>query len=218
MGVKLASLGHWPVLGDLAVESGIFAFLFLVILSSAVAELFGQATANRMVRYGFIPLIVSMVLLTVVIRLVPPAPFSNPGHFVHTSRRLAEETEGAVWANQFDNIANRKAHIESTAPEIWAQLEGRVDGFICAAGTGGNGGGAQPGPPPPAAVGGHSAPTALLAAGLGFLLTRAVMARLATATPRPPAVAVIVPPATPAVTPLRPLEPPPLKPAAQWIG
>jgi cysteine synthase A len=69
--------------------------------------------------------------------LVPPAPFSNPGHFVHTSRRLAEETEGAVWANQFDNIANRKAHIESTAVEIWEQLEGRVDGFTCSAGTGG---------------------------------------------------------------------------------
>ncbi|MBU6268902.1 MAG: cysteine synthase A [Sphingomonadales bacterium] len=69
--------------------------------------------------------------------LVPAAPFSNPGHFVHTSRRLAEETPGAVWANQFDNIANRKAHIESTAPEIWAQMEGRIDGFTCAAGTGG---------------------------------------------------------------------------------
>jgi cysteine synthase A len=69
--------------------------------------------------------------------LVPAAPFSNPGHFVHTSRRLAEETEGAVWANQFDNIANRKAHIESTAPELWEQMEGRIDGFTCAAGTGG---------------------------------------------------------------------------------
>jgi cysteine synthase A len=69
--------------------------------------------------------------------LVPAAPFSNPGHFVHTSRRLAEETEGAIWANQFDNVANRKAHIESTAPEIWNQLEGRLDGFTCAAGTGG---------------------------------------------------------------------------------
>ena len=69
--------------------------------------------------------------------LVPAAPFSNPGHFVHTSRRLAEETEGAIWANQFDNIANRKAHIESTAPEIWTQMEGRIDGFTCAAGTGG---------------------------------------------------------------------------------
>ena len=69
--------------------------------------------------------------------LVPPTKFANPGHFVHTSRRLAEETEGAIWANQFDNSANRKAHIESTAPEIWAQLEGRIDGFTCAAGTGG---------------------------------------------------------------------------------
>ncbi len=69
--------------------------------------------------------------------LVPAAPFSNPGHFVHTSRRLAEETEGAIWANQFDNTANRKAHIESTAPEIWEQMEHRIDGFTCAAGTGG---------------------------------------------------------------------------------
>ncbi|MDG2511677.1 cysteine synthase A [Sphingobium yanoikuyae] len=68
---------------------------------------------------------------------VPAAPYSNPGHFVHTSRRLAEETEGAIWANQFDNIANRKAHIVGTAEEIWTQMEGRIDGFICAAGTGG---------------------------------------------------------------------------------
>ncbi len=69
--------------------------------------------------------------------LVPAAPFSNPGHFVHTSRRIAEETEGAIWANQFDNIANRRAHIESTAPELWEQMEHRIDGFVCAAGTGG---------------------------------------------------------------------------------
>ena len=75
LGTKLASLGHWPLLGDLAVESGIFAFLLLVILSSAVAELHGKTTADRLVRYGFIPLIVSMVLLTVVIRVVPPASF-----------------------------------------------------------------------------------------------------------------------------------------------
>ncbi|WP_260924251.1 cysteine synthase A [Novosphingobium sp. 9] len=68
---------------------------------------------------------------------VPAAPFSNPGHFVHTSRRMAEEMPGAIWADQFDNIANRRAHIESTAPEIWRQLEGRIDGFTCAAGTGG---------------------------------------------------------------------------------
>ncbi len=69
--------------------------------------------------------------------LVPPAPFANPGHFVHTSRRIAEETEGAIWANQFDNIANRKAHILGTAEEIWTQTGGRIDGFTCAAGTGG---------------------------------------------------------------------------------
>ena len=68
---------------------------------------------------------------------VPAAAYSNPGHFVHTSRRLAEETPGAVWANQFDNVANRRAHIESTAPELWEQLEGRIDGFTCAVGTGG---------------------------------------------------------------------------------
>ena len=69
--------------------------------------------------------------------LVPAAPYSNPGHFVHTSRRIAEETEGAVWTNQFDNISNRKAHIMGTAEEIWTQMDGRVDGFTCAAGTGG---------------------------------------------------------------------------------
>jgi len=69
--------------------------------------------------------------------LVPAAPFSNPGHFVHTSRRIAEETPGAVWANQFDNIANRRAHIIGTAEEIWAQTGGRIDGFTCAVGTGG---------------------------------------------------------------------------------
>lgn len=68
---------------------------------------------------------------------VPAAPYSNPGHFVHTSRRIAEETPGAVWANQFDNIANRRAHITGTAEEIWDQMDGRIDGFVCAAGTGG---------------------------------------------------------------------------------
>ena len=69
--------------------------------------------------------------------LVPPTKFADPNHFVHTSRRLAEDTPGAIWANQFDNVANRRAHIESTAPEIWEQMEGRVDGFTCAVGTGG---------------------------------------------------------------------------------
>ncbi|MEE9434819.1 MAG: cysteine synthase A [Sphingorhabdus sp.] len=69
--------------------------------------------------------------------LVPAVPYANSGHFVHTSRRIAEETDNAVWANQFDNIANRRAHIETTAEEIWAQMDGRIDGFTCAAGTGG---------------------------------------------------------------------------------
>jgi cysteine synthase len=68
---------------------------------------------------------------------VPAAPYSNPCHFVHQSRRIAGETEGAIWANQFDNIANRRAHIVGTAEEIWAQTDGAVDAFTCAVGTGG---------------------------------------------------------------------------------
>jgi cysteine synthase len=68
---------------------------------------------------------------------VAPTAYSNPAHYVHTSRRIAEETPGALWSNQFDNIANRLAHIRTTAPEIWAQTEGRIDGFTCAVGTGG---------------------------------------------------------------------------------
>ncbi|PTQ11465.1 cysteine synthase A [Sphingomonas oleivorans] len=69
--------------------------------------------------------------------LVAPAPYSNPAHYVHTSRRIAEETPNALWSNQFDNIANRMAHIRTTAPEIWEQTGGRIDGFTCAVGTGG---------------------------------------------------------------------------------
>jgi cysteine synthase A len=69
--------------------------------------------------------------------LVPAAPYANPGHYVHTSRRIAEETAGAVWANQFDNVANRLAHIRTTAAEIWQQTGGNIDGFTCAVGTGG---------------------------------------------------------------------------------
>lgn len=75
LGTKLASLGTWPLLGQLAVESGIFAFLMLVVLANAVAELHGRATADRLVRFGFVPLIVSMLLLVLVIHIVPPAPF-----------------------------------------------------------------------------------------------------------------------------------------------
>ena len=68
---------------------------------------------------------------------VAPTAYSNPAHYVHTSRRIAEETPGALWSNQFDNIANRLAHIRTTAPEIWAQTGGKIDGFTCAVGTGG---------------------------------------------------------------------------------
>ncbi|WP_116092513.1 cysteine synthase A [Sphingomonas crusticola] len=68
---------------------------------------------------------------------VAPTAYSNPAHYVHMSRRIAEETPGALWSNQFDNIANRLAHIRTTAPEIWAQTGGRIDGFTCAVGTGG---------------------------------------------------------------------------------
>jgi uncharacterized integral membrane protein (TIGR00697 family) len=75
LGTKLASLGTWPLLGPLAVESGIFAFLLLVVLATATAELHGRATANAMVYWGFVPLIVSMVLLMIVIHAVPPASF-----------------------------------------------------------------------------------------------------------------------------------------------
>ena len=73
---------------------------------------------------------------------VPAVPYRNPDNYVRYSERLAAtlaETEpnGAIWANQFDNIANRQAHIEGTGPEIWAQTGGKVDGFVCAVGTGG---------------------------------------------------------------------------------
>jgi len=76
------------------------------------------------------------------LREVPAVPFKNPENYVHVSRRLAEdlaktEPAGAVWANQFDNLANRQGHIDLTGPEIWEQTDGKVDGFICAVGTGG---------------------------------------------------------------------------------
>jgi len=75
--------------------------------------------------------------LGVELVLVPAAAYSNPAHYIHTSRRIAQETPGAVWANQFDNVANRMAHIKTTAREIWAQTGGGVTGFTCACGTGG---------------------------------------------------------------------------------
>ncbi|MEP2829090.1 cysteine synthase A [Parvibaculum sp.] len=73
---------------------------------------------------------------------VPAVPYKDPNNYVKYSGRLAEELaakepNGAIWANQFDNVANRQAHIETTGPEIWKQTDGKVDGFICAVGTGG---------------------------------------------------------------------------------
>ncbi len=73
---------------------------------------------------------------------VPAVPYKDPNNYVKLSGRLAEqlaktEKNGAVWANQFDNVANRQAHIEGTGPEVWAQTDGKVDGFVCAVGTGG---------------------------------------------------------------------------------
>lgn len=73
---------------------------------------------------------------------VPAVPYRNPNNYVKLSGRLAEqmaktEANGAIWANQFDNVANRQAHIETTGPEIWDQTGGKVDGFICAVGSGG---------------------------------------------------------------------------------
>ena len=67
---------------------------------------------------------------------VPAVPYKNPNNYVRYSGRLARAM-GATWANQFDNVANRQAHIETTAPEIWAQTDGKVDGFACAVGSGG---------------------------------------------------------------------------------
>lgn len=76
------------------------------------------------------------------LRQVPAVPYRDPNNYVHFSRRLAEELAeaedaGAIWANQFDNVANRQGHFETTGPEIWQQTDGKVDAFICAVGTGG---------------------------------------------------------------------------------
>lgn len=76
------------------------------------------------------------------LRQVPAVPYRDPGNYVHVSQRIAEELaksepNGAIWANQFDNTANRDGHYRTTGPEIWEQTDGKVDGFICSVGTGG---------------------------------------------------------------------------------
>ncbi len=75
------------------------------------------------------------------LRLVPAKPYKDPGNYVHASRRLAEETPGAIWANQFDNLANREGHRRTTGEEIWEQTGGRIDAFTCSVGSGGTLGG-----------------------------------------------------------------------------
>jgi cysteine synthase A len=81
-------------------------------------------------------------LIGAELREVPAVPYKNPENYVHVSERLAKELaarepKGVLWANQWDNLANRNGHYTTTGPEIWQQTEGKVDGFICAIGTGG---------------------------------------------------------------------------------
>lgn len=76
-------------------------------------------------------------LLGAEVHPVPAVAFDNPMNYNHQAKRHAEALENAVWTNQFDNTANRRAHIETTGPEIWAQTEGKIDAFTCATGTGG---------------------------------------------------------------------------------
>ena len=71
------------------------------------------------------------------VRPVPAVPYKDPNNYVRLSGRIASEMENAIWANQFDNLANRQAHYETTGPEIWQQTEGKIDAFVTATGTGG---------------------------------------------------------------------------------
>lgn len=71
------------------------------------------------------------------VRPVPAVPYRDPNNYVRLSGRIAEEMENAIWANQFDNLANRQSHYETTGPEIWAQTEGKIDAWVTATGTGG---------------------------------------------------------------------------------
>jgi cysteine synthase A len=81
--------------------------------------------------------IAQLRILGAEVRTVPAVPYANPDNYVKLSGRIAAETPGAVWANQFDNLANRQAHFDSTGPEIWEQCEGQLDAWVSATGTGG---------------------------------------------------------------------------------
>jgi cysteine synthase A len=84
----------------------------------------------------------TLKILGAELKLVPAAPYSNPNNFQHVARKLAEDLSsssehGAIWAGQFENVANRESHIKTTARELWHETDGKLDGFICAVGTGG---------------------------------------------------------------------------------
>eukprot|EP00041_Stephanoeca_diplocostata_P008998 m.135841 g.135841 ORF g.135841 m.135841 type:complete len:192 (-) comp17570_c0_seq3:18-593(-) len=79
----------------------------------------------------------TLKMLGADVRPVPAVPFSDPDNYNHQAKRCADELDNAIWTNQFDNVANRRAHYESTGPEIWAQTNGTLNAFTCATGTGG---------------------------------------------------------------------------------
>ncbi len=109
---------------------------------TVVAKAKGYRTLIVMPETQSIEKIDTLKILGAGLELVPAKPYSDPGNFQHVAKRRAEELAlsengGVIWAQQFDNTANRDAHITGTAEEIWAQTDGNVDAFICAAGTGG---------------------------------------------------------------------------------
>jgi cysteine synthase A len=79
----------------------------------------------------------ALTALGAEVRPVPAVPYKDPNNYVKLSGRIASELENAIWANQFDNLANRRAHYETTGPEIWTQTDGKIDGWVAATGTGG---------------------------------------------------------------------------------
>jgi len=107
-----------------------------------VANALGYQSVIVMPQTASVEKIQQLEMLGADLILVPAVPYSNPGHYIHTAEKVAAgrahtEANGAIWARQFDNPANRQIHYRTTGQEIWRQTNGRVDGFICAAGTGG---------------------------------------------------------------------------------